>query len=244
MPTLTSAARAAVLAASLAAALALPGAGRAASDLATFDFYVSGIPVGKMSLATTQTPTAYTSKSRIEAAGVVGMLLTFFYDGQASGQIAADGTVVPVRFEAHSKTPRTDRRSAIDWRDGTPVKVSVEPPRKKAPDPAEQAGTLDPISAGFALLRDRPRDQLCDKTLMVFDGSRLSRLRLDPAAEKGGTITCAGNYARVEGEAHTLSSQREFPFRLVFSEEPNGMGRLQRIETDTNFGRAVLERRS
>ena len=241
MPNLLSAARAAVLAAVL---LACPGAGRAASDLATFDFYVSGIHVGKMSLATTQTPTAYTSKSRIEAAGMVGLLLTFFYDGQSSGQIAADGTVVPVRFEAHSKTPRTDRRSAIDWQDGTPVKVSVNPPRKKAPDPAEQAGTLDPVSAGFAILRDRPRDQLCDKTLMVFDGSRLSRLRLDPAKDRDGAITCAGNYARVEGEAHTLSSQREFPFQLVFSQQPNGDGRLERIETDTSFGRAVLERRS
>jgi hypothetical protein len=241
MPNLLSAARAAVLAAAL---LACPGAGRAASDLATFDFYVSGIHVGKMSLATTQTPTAYTSKSRIEAAGVVGLLLTFFYDGQSSGQIAADGTVVPVRFEAHSKTPRTDRRSAIDWQDGTPVKVSVNPPRKKAPDPAEQAGTLDPVSAGFAILRDRPRDQLCDKTLMVFDGSRLSRLRLDPAKDRDGAITCAGNYARVEGEAHSLSNQREFPFQLVFSQQPNGDGRLERIETDTSFGRAVLERRS
>jgi hypothetical protein len=240
MPNLTSAVRAALC----AALLACPGAGRAASDEATFDFYVSGIPVGKMSLATTRTPTAYTSKSRIEAAGVVGMLLTFFYDGRSSGQIAADGTVVPVRFEAHSKTPRTDRRSAIDWQNGTPVSVKVNPPRKKAPDPAKQAGTLDPVSAGFAILRDRPQAELCDETLMVFDGSRLSRLRLDAAKSKGDTITCAGNYARIEGEAHTLSSQREFPFQLVFSKLPNGDGRLERIETDTSFGRAVLERRS
>ena len=226
------------------ALLAWSGAARAASEDATFDFYVSGIHVGKMSLDMTETGTAYTSKSRIEAAGVIGMLLTFFYDGQASGEIRADGTIVPVRFQARSKTPRTDRRSAIDWQDGAPVNVVVEPPRKKAPDPAKQAGTLDPVSAGFAILRDRPRDQLCDKTLMVFDGSRVSRLRLDPETDAGDTITCRGNYARIEGEAHTLSSQREFPFELVFSKRANGDGRLERIQTDTNFGRAVLERRS
>lgn len=241
MPILTSASRAAALGLAL---LASSGTARAGSELATFDFYVSGLHVGNMALNTTQTPTAYTSKSRIEAAGVVGLLLTFFYDGQASGQIAGDGTIVPVRFEAHSRTPRTDRRSAIDWKDGAPINVSVVPPRKTSPDPAKQSGTLDPISAGFAILRDRPRDELCDQTYMVYDGSRLSRLRLDPAQDQGDSITCAGNYARIEGEAHTLSSQREFPFQLIFSKQANGDGRLERIQTDTSFGRAVLERRS
>jgi hypothetical protein len=240
MPILPTAARAVAL----ALALAGPGTAQAESEVAAFDFYVSGIPVGKMSLDTTRTDTSYTSRSRIEAAGVVGMLLTFYYDGQSSGKIAGDGTIVPVRFEAHSKTPRTDRRSAIDWKDGAPVSVNVNPPRKKAPDPAKQAGTLDPISAAFAILRDRPGAELCDETLMVFDGSRVSRLRLDPPVADGDTITCAGNYARIEGEAHTLSSQREFPFELVFARQPNGDGRLERIQTDTSFGRAVLERRS
>ena len=234
----------ALSAAALALALALGGADRAAAEAAVFDFYVSGINVGKMSLDTSQTGTSYSSRSRIEAAGVLGMLLTFYYDGQASGQIKADGSVVPSRFEAHSKTPRSDRRSSIDWKGGAPVKVSVDPPRKHPPDPTKQAGTLDPISAGFAILRDRPADDLCDKTLMVYDGSRVSRLRLDPEKDAGDTITCVGNYARIEGEAHTLSGQREFPFTLIFSKQPNGIGRLEKIQTDTSFGRAVLERRS
>ncbi len=234
----------ALRAVTLALALFAGAEARAASEDATFNFYVSGISVGKMSLDTTQTPTTYTAKSRIEAAGVIGMLLTFFYDGQSSGQIKADGTIVPSKFQARSKTPRTDRTSSIDWKNGAPVNVSVIPPRKTSPDPAKQAGTLDPISAGFAILRDRPRDELCDKTLMVYDGSRLSRLRLDPETDAGDTITCVGNYARIEGEAHTLSNQREFPFTLVFSKQPDGMGRLEKIQTDTGFGRAVLERRS
>ena len=240
MPITSSALRAATLALALCAG----AQARAASENATFDFYVSGISVGKMSLDTTQTPTSYTARSRIEAAGLIGMLLTFYYDGQSSGQIRADGTVVPGKFQARSKTPRTDRTSSIDWKNGAPARVSVNPPRKTSPDASKQGGTLDPISAGFAILRDRPRDELCDKTLMVYDGSRVSRLRLDPEVDAGDTITCAGNYARIEGEAHTLSNQREFPFELVFSKQPDGMGRLERIETDTSFGRAVLERRS
>ncbi len=72
----------------------------------------------------------------------------------------------------------------------------------------------------------------------------MSRLRLDPPVADGDSLTCAGNYARIEGEAHTLSSQREFPFSWSSASTPNGDGRLERIETATNFGRAVLERRS
>jgi hypothetical protein len=235
-----SALRAAALALALAASAAYP----AAADDATFDFYVSGIPVGKMSLDITQDGSSYTSRSRIEAAGVVGALLTFFYDGESSGTIASDGTVVPVHFEARSRSPGKDRHSEIDWKDGAPVNVAVNPPRKRPPDPTQQAGTLDPISAGFAILRDRPRDQLCNETVMVYDGARVSRLRLDPPQDDGDSITCVGSYARIEGEAHSLSGEREFPFQLVFSKLANGDGRLERIQTDTSFGRAVLERRS
>lgn len=239
MPTTPSA-----LCAALALALAAASPTHAASEDATFDFYVSGIPVGKMSLDTSQTAASYTSRSRIEAAGVLGALLTFTYDGVSSGRIASDGSIVPDSFRARSISPGTDRRSSIDWKNGAPASVTVDPPRKHPPDPTQQAGTLDPISAAFAILRDRPADRLCDKTLTVFDGSRVSRLRLDPEQDAGDTITCAGNYARIEGEAHSLSSQREFPFQLVFVKQPNGDGRLQRIQTQTTFGRAVLERRS
>ncbi len=223
----------------LAAALAAP----ARAETSTFDFYIAGIKAGEVTLDLSEAKGTYQAKSRIEAAGIIGALVTLSYNGSSSGRLTQRGPV-PEAFQAHSITPRTDRRTRIDWKDGVPVSVSVEPARKKAPDPAKQGGTLDPVSAAFAVLRDLPRDQLCDKTLMVFDGSRLSRLRLEPARDAGATFTCEGKYARVEGEAHSLSSQREFPFQLVYAEQPDGVGRLQRIETRTNFGVATLERRS
>lgn len=222
----------------LAAALAAP----ARAETAIFDFYVAGIKAGEVTLDLSEAKGAYEARSRIESAGLVGALVTLSYNGSSSGRLTKSGPV-PGFFQAHSITPRTNRRTRIDWKDGVPVSVSVEPARKKAPDPAKQGGTLDPVSAAFAVLRDLPRDQLCDKTLMVFDGSRLSRLRLEPARDNGATFTCEGKYARVEGEAHSLSSQREFPFQLVFSEQADGIGRLRRIETKTNFGLARLERR-
>lgn len=230
----------------LAATLALGGGtAHAASETAMFDFYVAGIKAGEMSLAMSEDDRgAYTARSNIDAAGLVGAFLTFFYHGQSAGKVDSAGKVVPQRFDATSKTLGAERRTKIDWKNGAPANVSVVPPRKNMPDPAEQAGTLDPISAGFVILRDAPPEQLCDRTIMVYDGSRLSRLTLGDRVPADGGFTCVGSYARIKGAAHTLSSQREFPFDLVFATGTDGIAQLRRIETSTSFGRAVLERRS
>jgi hypothetical protein len=151
--------------------------------------------------------------------------------------------VVPERFEARSRSPRADRVTTVTWEDGTPVSVTVEPPRSSAPEPPSQAGTLDPISAGFKLLRTQPRDGICDSTTDVFDGSRHSRLVLDAPEDADGEITCEGRFSRIEGEAHTLSSAKEAPFRIVFDPAADGTARVRRIETSTKFGTAVVERR-
>ena len=131
----------------------------------------------------------------------------------------------------------------MDWKDGVPVSVSVIPPRKTAPDPALQGGTLDPVSAGLALLGDAAADEVCDASVDVFDGSRRSRLSLGAPVVKDGAVTCKGAYSRIEGEAHSMSDQREYPFEVTFREGGDGLARLERVETRTQFGKAVLERR-
>lgn len=216
---------------------------RAASAEATFDFYISGIRAGELMLDITTGEGSYTAASRIDAAGVIGLLVSFYFDGEASGRLNGDGSVVPRRYVANSKSPRAERHTEIDWENGTPSRVSVEPPRKSAPDPTQQGGTLDPISAGVAILRDAAPEKVCDASVDVFDGSRRSRLTLSKAVEKDNALICAGTYSRIEGEAHTLSSQREYGFEVVFRRNGSGEAQLQRIETRTNFGLAVVERR-
>ena len=226
----------------LAAAVALAPLGAAAEE-ATFDFYISGIRAGEMTLDIETRDGDYAAASRIDAAGVVGLLVSFYYDGMAEGRLGGDGKVVPRRFVANSKSPRAERHTEIDWKDGTPSRVSVEPPRKSGPDPAYQGGTLDPISAGVAILRDAAPEAVCDTSVDVFDGSRRSRLTLAKPVAEGDALVCAGTYSRLEGEAHTLSSQREYGFEIVFRRNASGVAQLERIETKTNFGLAVVERR-
>jgi hypothetical protein len=231
-----------LLAAALACSLALAAAPAPAEE-ASFDFSVAGIRVGALTLSSEQAEGGYTAASRIDTAGVVGVFMDFFFDGQSSGTLAGDGRVVPARYIATSKSPRALRHTRIDWEKGTPVSVSVQPPRSSAPDPAEQGGTLDPVSAGFRLLSAAPPDRICATTVDVFDGSRRSRLKLAAPAKSEAGLVCDGTYARIEGEANTLTSLREFPFRLVFAVNGAGLAELRRIEAPTNFGQAVLSRR-
>ena len=119
--------------------------------------------------------------------------------------------------------PRADRDTDIDWEDGTPVSVSVEPPRESAPDPAAQAGTLDPVSAGFAVLRDRAGRELCDTTVEVFDGSRRSRLAARRRRSPTATPSSAPAPTPASRARRTASpSQREFPSSWSSPGTPNG----------------------
>jgi hypothetical protein len=226
----------------LALALIL-AAGPAAAERAEFDFYVAGIRVGALKFDSKNSGGTYSAASRIETAGVVGAFVNFFFDGTSTGSVSGDGTVVPSTYMADSKSQRGPKRTEITWKGGVPVKVSVVPQRKSPPDPAQQGGTLDPISAGIALLFDRKADDVCNTTVDVYDGSRRSRLALGAPEAGSGEIACGGTFARLEGEASSLASAREFPFRLVFHTNGDGTAALQRIETSTDFGKAVLERR-
>lgn len=220
--------------------LALP----ARAQQAAFDFSIAGIRVGSMGLAFSQSGSAYDATARIDTAGVVGVFVDFFYNGAASGTVASGGKVVPAIFTATSKSPRALRQSRIEWKNGTPVSVSVQPPRETAPEPSEQGGTLDPVSASFRLLRDAPAGSVCNVTVTVFDGSRLQRLEVGPAKRAGSELVCDGGYARLKGEASSMTSRRSFPFQIVFRADASGMARLERITAPTNFGQAVMQRRN
>lgn len=225
------------------AALPLLAAAPAWAETLTYDLSLAGIPLGAVTLAAEQSGADYAAASKIIPNGLVAAVTSYSFDGRATGKVDAEGDVMPRSFAATSSSPRAKRRTEIEWEGEVPVHVSVDPPRSSAPDPETVVGALDPVSAGFALLRDNDADKICDTSVEVFDGSRRSRLSLsEPVARERG-FTCSGVYARVEGEAHSLSSQSEYPFTLTFAPTGEGQVRLERIETRTRFGLAVVSRR-
>lgn len=227
-------------AAGLFAAITATGASAAP---ATFDFTVAGLPIGTIATNSSQEGSRYGAIANIDATGLVGFFTSFYFHGRSSGTVDAGGTVVPTRFEAESKSSRAIRRTTIDWEDGRPVSVSIEPPRSDNADPAEQGGTLDPVSAAFRLLRDMPVADVCNVTLDMFDGSRRSRLSLGAPRSDGSVLTCSGTYARMKGESLGSLDRDQFPFTLTYSVGADGIARVQRIEAPTNFGRALVSRK-
>ena len=105
------------------------------------------------------------------------------------------------------------------------------------------SGSDEPTSADAQHPTAAPATEVCNTTIDIFDGSRRSRLRVGKAQAAEGMLVCQGGYARIQGEAHSLADLREFPFTLRFRRD-GGMARLERIEAPTNFGKAVLSRRS
>jgi hypothetical protein len=232
--------RASLVATGLAAAGA---AAPAQSGSAVYSLTLSGIPLGTVTLESRQDGGDYVAGSKITPNGFVSAVTGYSFNGQARGKIGASGKVTPLSFEADSRSPRAKRRTEIEWQGDTPVRVSVVPPRNYAPNPDRIVGALDPVSAGFALLRDNSAEAICDTSIDVFDGSRRSRLSLGaPVAQEGGAVTCAGVYAKLEGEAHSFSPQGEYPFTLTFVPATEGRMQLERIETQTRFGTAVVAR--
>lgn len=228
------------------AAMGLATAGAVApalADSAIYGLTIAGIPLGSVILEGERAGDDYVALGRIEPNGLVSTVTGYAFRGRAQGRIDGEGRVKPATFEANSSSPRAKRRTEIEWRDGTPVRVSVNPPRSHAPDPTQVVGAIDPISAAFALLRDNAADAICDTSVDVYDGSRRSRLSLGEPKAASGSVTCAGVYARLEGEAHSFSPQTEYPFTLTFAPKGDGQVQLERIETQTRFGLAVVTRR-
>ena len=232
-----------MLALGAAAALAAGAAQPAQTDAATYDLSIAGMRLGSVQVSGRQEGARYSAAGRVTPNAVVGAVTGYAFDGRASGTVAGDGRLIPDRFVADSSSPRAKRRTEIEWRDGAPVRVSVEPPRRRPADPSQVVGALDPVSAGFAILRDNPPERICNARFDVFDGSRRSRLSLGEAQARDGGYVCAGVYARVEGESHSLSNQDEYPFTLTFAPNGDGTVRLVRIETQTRLGLAVVTRR-
>jgi Protein of unknown function (DUF3108) len=234
---------AAVLSAAIFLAAAASGPGRAQPFAAAFDFRLVGIKAGEIVMAGVDGGDTYSAEADVRTAGVVGAFADFFYDGSSEGRVASDGRLIPETFTARSRSPRDDRETRIEWDAGTPVFVSVEPPRSSAPEPSTQGGTLDPVSASFALLRDGPQDEICRKSVDVFDGSRRSRIVLGQPQPEDGLLVCNGSYERLQGEASSWNTSSAYPFRVMFREADGGMARLERIETRTDYGMASLVRR-
>ena len=215
-------------------------------DEGRFDVILRGIPAGQLVFKAEQAGGRYAVAGKVQSTGIVAALLTFRYDATARG------TVTPNGFRPSFYSQDTDRRgrksrAEMSYSAGVPRPPQITPPRGRAPydlDPATQGGTVDPLTAIFAVLRDQPRESACNTSLTLFDGRRRTQLTLGaPTVQSDGTATCTGDYTRLGGfSPEDLAERSVFPMTLRLQPMADKL-RVTEVRVPTVYGDAVLRRR-
>lgn len=230
--------------ATLFALLALPLA--AAAEPARFDLSIRGIHAGTLTFEGAAEAGRYAVTGRLESAGLVGMIRKIRYDGEVQGRVA-DKRFTPARYVERADTGRRQSEAVMEYRRGVPQVKVYNPPREARDgglDPARQGGTVDPLTAMFATLRDVPADQACNLALTLFDGKRRSQITLGPPQPREGGATCPGEYRRLAGfPAEDMAEKSRFPFTLHLVPAPGGLMRVAEVTMDSLYGNARLKRR-
>ena len=236
----------------MALVAALAGAVPAFADTkssGTFDLDIRGFRAGILQFSGTTSGTGYTVTGKLESTGLAAMVRKIRYDAAASGRLSS-GRWSPARYDEQADTGKRQSQSRMEYHGGIPTEM-IKDSREGRPnyvDPATQAGTVDPLTALYATLRDVSADQACNLKLVMFDGARRSQITLS-AAETAGetagdTITCAGEYRRLAGFSDKeMAEKQRFPFRLTYGPADGDMVRVVSVSMDSLYGRASLTRR-
>ncbi|MFC7703971.1 DUF3108 domain-containing protein [Plastorhodobacter daqingensis] len=229
----------------LTLAIAASGPALAYETQAAFDLNILGLRAGTFVYSAVERDGQYAVNGRMESAGIIGAMRKIRYDAAVRG-IVSNNRFVPVSYEGSSDTGRRQSASAMEFRNGVPQVMSYSPPREpdaRDVDPSTQAGTVDPLTALFAALRDIPEAQACTHRIAIFDGRRRSEVAIGNRREADGRVTCTGEYRRVAGYSEREMSERQtFPFRITYSLSDD-IARVQEVTMDSVYGRAVLRRR-
>ena len=214
-------------------------------ESASFSVSISGITVGQFSFAANRKGPAYAIKARATSSGLAGVLRPFTLVSTVRG-VEQDGRYSPQSYVSQSDGARAGRGGELVYTAGVPKIVRLDTEREPdAPvvDPASQKGSVDPLTALYAVLRDTPRTQACGLDLRLFDGHRSSRVTLSNPKAAGEGITCTGVYRRIDGyPPQELAERPTFRFTVTYQATESGQLRATELSLDSSYGPARLTR--
>ncbi len=216
------------------------------SDAAVFDISIRGISAATLSISGAVEGKSYAASGVMKSSGILGMLKRIRYDAAVNGSLSK-GRFTPLRYVEKADTGKRRSEAVMAYRAGVPQVKSYNPPRPPARadiDPATQGGTVDPLTALYAVLRDVPLAEACSLKVFLFDGRRRSQVVLTAPRTSGDTITCRGEYRRLEGfSAEDMAEKSRFPFTLTYGPAAEGMVHVTEISMDTLYGKGRVIRR-
>lgn len=213
---------------------------------ATFDIYLRGVKAAQLAFSAVEDSERYSAAAKLQTSGVFGWLRTVGYEAQAQGRVRGHD-LVPSLYSERRINEDDERGAQMVYRGGIPqgrVFDPPQPPRSGDIDPATQGGTLDVMSAIYAVFREKPREKVCAIDEYIFDGRRRTRIAAGNPRAVGDTIVCDAQYRRIAGfSAKDMAERQEFPFRLIYEENGAGTWHVTQIEMETTYGRGSMVRR-
>lgn len=229
----------------LALVLAAP-AGAETADEAVFDLMLRGMRAGTLSFSGQEQDGRYAVSGRLQSSGLMGMLKTTRYDVTAKGAMQGR-TPAAAAYTERAARGDDHRETVLSWSGGVPRVERHVPPRKPRSydvEPAAQRGTVDPLSALYAALRDAAPGEECRLALDIFDGRRLTTVSLGEPKPADGGVTCRGEFRRVAGYSKDdMAEKSRFPFVVSLAPTPEGRMRVVQVAAETIWGQATLRRR-
>ena len=126
----------------------------------------------------------YKVKLSSEVQGLVRYFLPWSLRVRSNGRIEREG-LVPQSAHTESSWRGKRRWRTLEYREGRPVLVSVEPKRKTPPVPPDRMlGSVDVATAILTVARSVPSETSCAIRVPIYDGRR----RFDAVIEAHGVV--------------------------------------------------------
>ncbi|MDP4033740.1 MAG: DUF3108 domain-containing protein [Pseudorhodobacter sp.] len=219
---------------------------QAQTDQGTFDLVLMGLRAGTLHFTGVQDGAGYSVIGKLQSSGLAAMIRKVRYDARVQGSIVG-GRYAPTAYSENADTGKRQSQSVMAYVAGVPQVKTYNPPRAPRPgdvDPASMGGTVDPLTALYATLRDVDAGQECQVNLKMFDGARHSQIATSSPVAKGNRVVCAGEYRRLAGFSDKeMAEKQRFAFSLTYAPTPEGRMRVIEVAMDTLYGKARLERR-
>ncbi len=233
---------------SISLCTALPGTVLAdrIEDKATFDVVIRGLNAATLGFSAVEDGNRYAVSGLLKSAGIAAMFRKISYTGTAKGAIS--GTrYTPFSYVEQSDNGKKQSTSKMTYTRGVPSAVKYTPPREARQDevaPSSQGGTVDTLTALYAILRDVDSGQECKNSLKMYDGRYVSSIAISKPQAKGNAVVCAGQYRRIAGfKPSDMAERTIFPFTLTYEPTANGRMRVTEVAMESIYGKAAMKRR-
>lgn len=208
----------------------------------SFSIYVAGLKVGELTYAVNTKGRNYAVRGIIRATGLVGAFTKFHFDATAFGKLR-NGRHRTQKYSVSSDNGKRVSKKEMTFKNGIPTVTESEPRKDYWLSPAEQKGTVDPMTAIMALLADQPKGASCQLAMEIYDGARRFAVKLTETVASKGKLNCKGVYTKIGGYSEKQWAQgKGFPFELRYVLQED-IYRIDRLVMSTSRGRTSFIRR-